>query len=226
MDKGYKHSKGKSLPSLNDIFQGQIASVKEYGAFVKIPGCFKDGLVHISQISKCPVDNVSEVVSVGDKVWCKVTSIGENDKISLSMKIVDQGNGKDLDPNGVNMSQDDKKRRAFGTHNQPKIQLEAVFNTVCKKCGTKGHLARDCFHVPGSKTYELLTDETKSHPSNPAINTNVETTNIKEKKRKHDSDTSSESNSSSSEPKPKRKKEKSKHKHKKKKSHSKKKKRH
>ncbi|XP_027631357.1 nucleolar protein of 40 kDa isoform X7 [Tupaia chinensis] len=78
--------------------------VTDYGAFIKIPGCRKQGLVHRTHMSSCRVDKPSEIVDVGDKVWVKL--IGremKNDriKVSLSMKVVNQGTGKDLDPNNV-----------------------------------------------------------------------------------------------------------------------------
>ena len=55
-------------------------------------------------MSSYRVDKPSEIVAVGAKVWVKL--IGqkmENDriKVSLSLKAVNQGTGKDLDPNNV-----------------------------------------------------------------------------------------------------------------------------
>ena len=94
----------ENLPALYTIFQGEVAMVTDYGAFIKIPGCWKQGLVHPTHISSCRVDKPSEIVDVGDKMWVKL--IGremKNDriKVSLSMKVVNQGTGKDLDPNNV-----------------------------------------------------------------------------------------------------------------------------
>lgn len=149
-----------TLPQVHDIFQGTVVSIMDYGAFVRIPGCIKNGLVHKSQISKNRVDHVSEVVSVNDRVWCKVISLGEDsNKISLSMKTVNQGSGQDLDPNGVQAGLDENRRKTFTPFSQPKIELEAVLNTVCKKCHTKGHLAQDCFQASSGKSYHLLENE-------------------------------------------------------------------
>ncbi|XP_069479143.1 zinc finger CCHC domain-containing protein 17 isoform X2 [Ambystoma mexicanum] len=128
-------------PELYDIFQGEVASVKEYGAFIKIPGCSKQGLVHKTHMSACRVDNPSEVVDIGEKVWVKVIGKEEMDgkmKLSLSMKVVNQGTGKDQDPNNVVLDQEERKKREFRDYSKQKITLEAVLNTVCKKCGCKG----------------------------------------------------------------------------------------
>ncbi|KAL8220273.1 UNVERIFIED_CONTAM: Synaptonemal complex protein 3 [Gekko kuhli] len=126
------------LPELYDIFQGEVAAVTEYGAFIKIPGCRKQGLVHKSHMSSCRIDKPSEMVDVGEKVWVKLIGKEKKDdklKLSLSMKVVNQGTGKDLDPNNVALEQDARKKRSFKDYSSQKITLEAVLNTVCKKCG-------------------------------------------------------------------------------------------
>uniref|UniRef100_A0A8C4R2F3 Zinc finger, CCHC domain containing 17 n=1 Tax=Eptatretus burgeri TaxID=7764 RepID=A0A8C4R2F3_EPTBU len=109
------------------------------------------------------VDSPSEVVDVGEKVWCKVISMENKDdkgvKIALSMKTVNQATGKDLDPNNLVGSQDERRRQQFRGHKMELITLEAVLNTVCTKCGCKGHFAKDCYVVPGGTKYELIPDD-------------------------------------------------------------------
>ncbi|KAH0631268.1 hypothetical protein JD844_005537 [Phrynosoma platyrhinos] len=146
------------LPELHDIFQGEVASVTDYGAFIKIPGTRKQGLVHKSQMSNCRVDMPSELVDVGEKVWVKLIGKEEKDnklKLSLSMKVVNQGTGKDLDPNNVALDQDARKKRSFKDYTSQKITLEAVLNTVCKKCG-----------CPGGTKYTLIPEEEEILPEN------------------------------------------------------------
>ncbi|KAG8143233.1 hypothetical protein E2320_000486 [Naja naja] len=129
------------LPELYAVFQGEVASVTEYGAFIKIPGTPKQGLVHKSQMSNCRVDKPSEMVDVGEKVWVKLIGKEKKDdklKLSLSMKVVNQGTGKDLDPNNVVLDQEARKKCSFRDYTNQKITLEAVLNTVCKKCGCPG----------------------------------------------------------------------------------------
>ncbi|XP_045176543.1 zinc finger CCHC domain-containing protein 17-like [Mercenaria mercenaria] len=146
-------------PAMYTVFQGEVASVKEYGLFVKIPGNSRQGLVHKSQISRSRVDDPSEMFAKGEMVYCKVISVQEDgEKIGLAMKTVNQTTGQDQDPNNIELSQDEKKRRQFGdrSHKQ-KIVLEAVLDTTCKKCGGKGHLAQDCFKT-GESSYDLIPD--------------------------------------------------------------------
>ncbi|KAM3933452.1 zinc finger CCHC domain-containing protein 17 [Leptodactylus fuscus] len=150
------------LPGLYEIFRGEVANVTDYGAFIKIPGSRKQGLVHRTHMSSGHVERPSEVVDVGEKVWVKVIGREIKDgkeKISLSMKVVHQGTGKDLDANNVVLEQDERKRREFRDYSKQKITLEAVLNTVCKKCGCKGHFAKDCFMQPGGTKYSLLPEE-------------------------------------------------------------------
>ncbi|NWU91840.1 NO40 protein, partial [Upupa epops] len=120
------------------------------------------GLVHRTHMSSCRVDKPSEMVDVGDKVWVKLIGKEVKDdkpKLSLSMKVVHQGTGKDLDPNNVSLDQDERKKRTFRDYTSQKITLEAVLNTVCKKCGCKGHFAKECFMQPGGTKYSLIPEE-------------------------------------------------------------------
>jgi len=150
----------EDLPVLYSIFKGEVASVRDYGIFVKIPGCRKHGLVHVSQMSTSRVEKASDVCEAGEKVYCKVTSLeSQGSKISLSMKVVNQSTGQDLDPNQVQSSQESQRRKMGFQRDIPRIELGAIFDTTCKKCGGKGHLAQDCFHKPGETAYELIEDK-------------------------------------------------------------------
>uniref|UniRef100_A0A452RUV8 Zinc finger CCHC domain-containing protein 17 n=1 Tax=Ursus americanus TaxID=9643 RepID=A0A452RUV8_URSAM len=201
--------------------------VTDYGAFIKIPGCRKQGLVHRTHMSSCRVDKPSEIVDVGDKVWVKL--IGremKNDriKVSLSMKVVNQGTGKDLDPNNSCFSNHRMRRRSFQDYTGQKITLEAVLNTTCKKCGCKGkvklllpslpfclssagHFAKDCFMQPGGTKYSLIPDEEEEKEEaksaefeKPDPTKNSSRKRKKEKKKKkHRDRKSSDSDSSDSE---------------------------
>ncbi|KAM4794711.1 zinc finger CCHC domain-containing protein 17 [Rhinophrynus dorsalis] len=195
----------ENLPELYEIFQGEVANVTEYGAFIKIPGCRKQGLVHRTHMSSAQVDRPSEVVDVGERVWVKVIGRETKDgkeKISLSMKVVHQGTGKDLDSNNVMLEQDERKRREFKDYSKQKITLEAVLNTVCKKCGCKGHFAKDCFMQPGGTKYSLLPEEEEEDVKKDTEQVGVRSAKKKKKekekkKRKHSRDTQdSESDSS------------------------------
>lgn len=70
---------------LNRIYDGKVARIMDFGAFVTIlPG--KDGLLHISQISQERVEKVTDYVNVGDEVRVKVIEIDRQGRMRLSMK--------------------------------------------------------------------------------------------------------------------------------------------
>ncbi|XP_037120091.1 nucleolar protein of 40 kDa [Syngnathus acus] len=151
----------EGLPPLFSISKGEVVSVQTYGAFVRLPGYKKEGLVHVSEMSSTRVESAAEVVDVGEKVWIKVIGReknGEKIKLSFSMKAVNQGTGRDLDPNNVMAEQDARRRRQFRDHTGNRITLEAVLNTTCTKCGCKGHFTKDCYSAPGLQ-YALVPEE-------------------------------------------------------------------
>jgi len=83
-------------PEVGEIYQGTVVKVVDFGAFVNFFGP-KDGLVHISQLAPRRVAQVSDVVKEGDKVWVKLLGFDDRGKVRLSMKVVDQETGKELE---------------------------------------------------------------------------------------------------------------------------------
>src|SRR6516225_9164983 len=70
--------------------------VMDFGAFVNFFGS-RDGLVHISQLAQRRVQKTSDVVKEGDKVKVKLLGFDERGKVRLSMKVVDQQTGEDIE---------------------------------------------------------------------------------------------------------------------------------
>ena len=84
-----------SEPEVGTIYDGKVVKVVDFGAFVNFFGA-KDGLVHISQISKEKVGKVSDVLHEGQIVKVKLLGFDDRGKTKLSMKVVDQETGEDL----------------------------------------------------------------------------------------------------------------------------------
>jgi polyribonucleotide nucleotidyltransferase len=82
-------------PEVGAVYTGKVVKVVDFGAFVNFFGA-RDGLVHISQISKDKVGKVSDVLSEGQEVKVKLIGFDDRGKTKLSMKIVDQETGEDL----------------------------------------------------------------------------------------------------------------------------------
>lgn len=77
---------------VGDVYEGKIVKIMEndkgqFGASVNFaPG--KDGMIHISKLSKERVDKVTDVVNVGDIVLVKVIKIDEKHRVDLRLKEV------------------------------------------------------------------------------------------------------------------------------------------
>ncbi|EDW60133.1 ATP-dependent RNA helicase DHX8 [Drosophila virilis] len=87
-------------PELGKIYSGKVANIVPFGCFVQLFGLRKrwEGLVHISQLrAEGRVTDVTEVVARNQTVKVKVMSL-TGQKVSLSMKEVDQESGRDLNP--------------------------------------------------------------------------------------------------------------------------------
>jgi polyribonucleotide nucleotidyltransferase len=85
-----------SEPEVGQIYDGTVVKTMEFGAFVNFFGS-KDGLVHISQLSKNRVAKTTDVVKEGDKVKVKLMGYDDRGKTKLSMRVVDQQTGADLE---------------------------------------------------------------------------------------------------------------------------------
>ncbi|MDD4570076.1 MAG: polyribonucleotide nucleotidyltransferase [Tepidanaerobacteraceae bacterium] len=67
------------------IYMGKVLRITNFGAFAEIlPG--KEGLIHISKLSKERVRKVEDVVKIGDEILVKVTDIDKQGRINLSHK--------------------------------------------------------------------------------------------------------------------------------------------
>ena len=71
------------------VYQGTVARIMPFGAFIDL-GAGKEGLLHISKISKKRVEKVEDVLKIGDKTLVKVIEIDEQGRINLSRKEIEE----------------------------------------------------------------------------------------------------------------------------------------
>jgi small subunit ribosomal protein S1 len=70
---------------VSDVISGKVSGLTSYGAFVNLGGA--DGLIHISELSWDRINNVSDMLNVGDEVRVKVIKLDpELSRISLSLR--------------------------------------------------------------------------------------------------------------------------------------------
>ncbi|MDQ3158450.1 MAG: S1 RNA-binding domain-containing protein, partial [Actinomycetota bacterium] len=75
-----------TMPEVGERYLGTVVKTVDFGAFVSLsPG--KDGLLHISKLRELNggkrVENVDDVVKVGDKIQVQIAELGDRGKISL-----------------------------------------------------------------------------------------------------------------------------------------------
>ncbi|CAN6700625.1 unnamed protein product [Malus baccata var. baccata] len=85
-------------PELYQVYRGRVSRVMDTGCFVQLNDLRgKEGLVHVSQMATRRISNAKDVVKRDQEVYVKVISVS-GQKLSLSMRDVDQHSGKDLLP--------------------------------------------------------------------------------------------------------------------------------
>jgi len=111
------------------IYTGRITRIMNFGAFCTVVGN-KEGLIHISELADYRVNNVTDVVNVGDEVQIKVIEIDQMGRVNLSKIAAD----RELDqvqppPEGYRAQaprddsrgrRDDRPRRDDRGHSRPK----------------------------------------------------------------------------------------------------------
>jgi polyribonucleotide nucleotidyltransferase len=83
-------------PEVGHIYTGKVVNIVDFGAFVNFMGG-KDGLVHISEIKNERVGKVTDVLEEGQEVKVKVLAVDDRGKVRLSMRLVDQETGEELE---------------------------------------------------------------------------------------------------------------------------------
>ena len=85
------------MPEVGERYLGTVVKTTNFGAFVSLmPG--KDGLLHISKLRALAggkrVDNVEDVVSVGQKIQVQIGEIDDRGKLSLVPVVEDEGSSE------------------------------------------------------------------------------------------------------------------------------------
>ena len=99
-------------PEVGERFLGTVVKIATFGAFVSLtPG--KDGLLHISEVRKLAggkrVENVEDVLAVGQKIQVEITKVDDRGKLSLAPVAADEADaadtqGSDVGAENVNAS--------------------------------------------------------------------------------------------------------------------------
>ena len=83
-------------PEVGRIYEGKVASIVDFGAFITfMPG--HDGLVHVSEITGERIPQVTDVLSEGQLVKVKLLEVDQRGKCRLSMRVVNQETGEEIE---------------------------------------------------------------------------------------------------------------------------------
>ena len=107
------------IPEVGERFLGTVVKTTTFGAFLSLlPG--KDGLLHVTQIRKLHggrrIENVEEVIHVGDKIQVEIREVDDRGKLSLvPVEVIErEAAGEDLgggEPNGDRPEREDRGDR-------------------------------------------------------------------------------------------------------------------
>lgn len=87
------------------IYEGKVTGIREFGAFVELDEN-TTGMVHISEVANTFVNDIKEHLQEGQTVKVKVMSLGDNGKISLSIKKALPPEPKKFNKDGGNNGRD------------------------------------------------------------------------------------------------------------------------
>ena len=90
------------------IFTGKVVRIMNFGAFVELAPN-KDGMVHISKLSKQRVAKVEDVVNIGDVVTVKVLEIDRQGRINLTMNLDEEPGSSDEESEGGRERRNDNR---------------------------------------------------------------------------------------------------------------------
>ncbi|KIC36153.1 polyribonucleotide nucleotidyltransferase [Leisingera sp. ANG-M7] len=88
-------------PEEGQVYTGKVVKIVDFGAFVNFFGK-RDGLVHVSQIENRRLNHPSDVLKEGQEVKVKLLGFDDRGKVRLSMKVVDQETGEEIQPEKKN----------------------------------------------------------------------------------------------------------------------------
>jgi polyribonucleotide nucleotidyltransferase len=107
------------MPEVGERFMGTVVKTTTFGAFVSLlPG--KDGLLHVTQIRKLHggkrIENVDEVIHIGDKIQVEIREIDDRGKLSLvPVEVIErEAAGEDLGGGESGGEREDRPRRDRG----------------------------------------------------------------------------------------------------------------
>ncbi len=159
---------------VNDIVEGEISGVVDFGAFIKfMPPYIKDGqesdklegLVHISELAWQLIQNPRDVVKTGDKVRAKIIGIDET-RISLSMKALEKDPWSEIEKKykvGDVVEGKVDKINPFGAFVYLDKDIHGLAHVSEFQEAYPGKKMEEVLHAGGTFQWKILSIEPKTH---------------------------------------------------------------
>ena len=87
------------MAEVGDVVEGVVAKIMPYGAFIDLDGGQK-GLIHISQVDRSYVQNVSDFLRENDRVTVKIVGTKDDGRLDLSIKVLQEPDPSEHRPVG------------------------------------------------------------------------------------------------------------------------------
>lgn len=154
-----------------DIVEGSVASVVDFGAFVKFSDKL-EGLVHISELDWRLLEHPNQVVKEGDKVKCQIVDITD-DHVSLSLKALKEDPWKEV-PNQFKIGQNIRgqviKFNPFGAFVEVDKGIYGLSHI--SEFSKIGQSMKEAVELGKSYQFKILTIEPKAHKMSLALSVN------------------------------------------------------
>ena len=148
--------------NVEDLVEGEITGITDFGAFMKFGEEGLEGLIHISELDWQLIQNPADVVKVGQKIKAKIISIAEN-KVSLSLKALKEDPWQDFEKEnkkGNTIEGQITKFNPYGAF----VQINTKIQGLChiSEFGTKTKM-EETLKIGEKYKFQILSIDSKEH---------------------------------------------------------------
>ncbi len=148
--------------NVEDVVEGEITGITDFGVFMKFGEEGLEGLIHISELDWQLIQNPADIVKVGQKIKAKIISIAEN-KVSLSLKALKEDPWQDFEKEnkkGDTVEGQVTKFNPYGAF----VQINTKIQGLChiSEFGTKTKM-EETLKIGEKYKFQILSIDSKEH---------------------------------------------------------------
>jgi len=148
--------------NVEDVVEGEITGITDFGVFMKFGKENLEGLIHISELDWQLIEDPADIVQVGQKIKAKIISIADN-KVSLSLKALKQDPWQDFEgehKKGDIIEGKVTKFNPYGTF----VQINPKIQGLChiSEFGTKTKM-EETLKIGEKYKFQILSIDSKEH---------------------------------------------------------------